>query len=179
MDKQELIDLIVSCGADHAAFLPGSAVVTNPEYRKICEGNACGRFGRCHMCPPDIGEVDDLINRVKQYSSAILYQTIGHLEDSFDFEGMMEAGREHSLCSQRIRRQLQERLPGHLHLSGGCRLCERCAKLDQAPCRYPGEALPPVEGYGIDVYQTSQATNLKYINGQDTVTYFGIILYSE
>ena len=34
-----------------------------------------------------------------------------------------------------------------------------------------------MEGYGIDVYQTSKPTELKYINGQNTVTFFGIVLF--
>ena len=36
-----------------------------------------------------------------------------------------------------------------------------------------------MESYGIDVYRTSTSTTLKYINGQNTVTYFGIILLPE
>ena len=178
--KDTIVNIALACGAKAAQYLPGSAVITDPVFRKICEGNACGKFNRCHMCPPDIGQIEALICEVKQYPHAVLYQTIGTLEDSFDFEGMMEAGKHHNLCSQAIRRKLDGMLPNHLHLTGGgCHLCERCAKLDDAPCRHPAEALTSLEGYGIDVYRTSQATNLKYINGANTVTYFGIILFHE
>ena len=38
---------------------------------------------------------------------------------------------------------------------------------------------PSLEGYGVDVYNTTKDTPLKYINGQNTVTYFGMILFSE
>lgn len=177
---QTLVQIALDCGARGAQYLPGSAVVTDPVFRKICEGNACGKFGRCYMCPPDIGPVEELMAQVKSYAHGILYQTIGTLEDSFDFEGMMEAGQNHNLCSQRIREKLESILPEHLHLTGGgCHLCERCAKLDDAPCRYPDKALTSLEGCGIDVYRTSQATTLKYINGENTVTYFGIILFNE
>ena len=175
-----IVKIALKCGAKNAQYLPGSAVITDPVFRKICEGNACGKFNRCYMCPPDIGPVETLMAEVKKYPHAVLYQTIGTLEDSFDFEGMMEAGKNHNLCSQAIRRELADILPNHLHLTGGgCHLCERCAKLDDMPCRHPDEALTSLEGCGIDVYRTSQATNLKYINGADTVTYFGIILFHE
>lgn len=175
-----IVKIALDCGVNGAQYLPGNAIVTDPVFRRICEGNACGKFGRCYMCPPFIGEVQDLMARVKEYPHAVLYQTIGTLEDSFDFEGMMEAGKNHNLCSQRIRKQLEHLLPDHLHLTGGgCHLCERCAKLDDQPCRYPAQALSSLEGYGIDVYRTSQATDLKYINGENTVTYFGIILFHE
>ena len=65
-----------------------------------------------------------------------------------------------------------------LHLScGGCHLCERCAKRDDQPCRHPNKALSSMEGYGFDVYRTTSSTALKYINGANTVTYFGIVLF--
>lgn len=175
-----IVQTILDCGADGAQYLPGSAVVTDPVFRRICEGNACGKFGRCYMCPPDIGDVETLMAQVKKYPHAVLYQSIGTIEDSFDFEGMMEVGHTHCMLSQRIRRKLKASIPNHLHLTGGgCHLCERCAKLENSPCRHPGEALSSLEGYGIDVYRTSQATDLKYINGENTVTYFGIILFSD
>ena len=36
-----------------------------------------------------------------------------------------------------------------------------------------------LESCGVDVYNTSRATDLKYINGQNTVTFFGLLLYRE
>ena len=67
-----------------------------------------------------------------------------------------------------------------MHLScGGCHLCERCVKPSGEPCRKPDQALPSLEGYGVDVYQTVRNTTLRYINGTNTVTYFGMILFEE
>ena len=36
-----------------------------------------------------------------------------------------------------------------------------------------------MEGAGIDVYNTVKDTPLKYINGANTVTYFGLVLFEE
>jgi hypothetical protein len=92
---------------------------------------------------------------------------------NIDHSGLVGA-----LFSQRVNDAVKPLLPDCLHLScGGCNLCERCAKLDDQPCRLPDKALPPMEGYGIDVYNTTKPTDLKYINGQNTVTYFGIVLF--
>ena len=115
---------------------------------------------------------------VSRYSHCILYQTIAQIEHSFDIEGMSAAAKNHAQLSQRIRSAVEPMLGNCFHLScGGCNLCERCAKLDDQPCRLPDKALPPMEGYGIDVYNTTKPTDLKYINGQNTVTYFGIVLF--
>ena len=94
---------------------------------------------------------------------------------------MFAAGARHAQTSQQIQAMVFPLLKKpFLHLGcGGYQLCRRCAKRDNQPCRFPEKALPSMEGYGIDVYNTVKDTQLKYTNGENTVTYFGIILFSE
>ena len=174
---QSMIDAALAQGAAKAAVIPAAEIVLSAEFRSICEGNGCGRYNRCWVCPPHAGEIGALMDQVRSYRHGLLYQAIGELEDSFDIEGMLDAGKRHAQLSQRIERC--GALPAeHLHLTcGGCRLCERCAKVDDEPCRHPDRALSSMEAYGIDVYQTTKNTPLKYINGPDTVTFFGIVLF--
>ncbi len=176
-----MIDTIVAQGAQKAARIDQKDIVLSATFRDICSQNGCGQYGRCHMCPPDIGPVDELMDTIRQYNQGILYQTIHVIEDSFDIEGMFAAGYAHAACSRRIHEAITPQLQGKfLHLSaGGCRMCSACTKPEGLPCRAPGEALSSMEGYGIDVYQTSRYTELKYINGPDTVTYFGLLLFGE
>lgn len=178
MTYDELIALALHAGAEKAAVIEARDIVLSAAFRDICAGNGCGKYGRCWMCPPDIGDIDTLMDRVRSYSHGLLYQTIYEIEDSFDIEGMSEASTRHAQVSQRVNEAVKPVLSNLLHLScGGCHLCSRCARLDGAPCRMPDQALPPMEGYGIDVYQTTKPTELKYINGQNTVTFFGIVLF--
>ena len=181
MDQQTLIQLAIDCGATKATIITQEQIVTSAAFRDICAGNGCGMYGKCWMCPPDAGEIETLMAQIRTYSYGLWYQTVRDLEDSFDFEGMSEAGRLHVLVSQNIQERIKKESPtDFLHLScGGCRLCQRCAKLDGEPCRMPDKALSSLEAYGIDVYQTTKDTDLKYINGPDTVTYFGIVLFRE
>ena len=64
---ETIIKLALESGVKAAQYLPGSAVVTDEVFRRICEGNACGKFGRCYMCPPFIGPIEELMEKVKQY----------------------------------------------------------------------------------------------------------------
>ena len=178
MDHQLLVDIALDAGVKKAEVIPVSSIVLSASFRDICKSNSCGMYGRCWMCPPDVGEIDVLMAEVGKYQYGLLYQTIADIEDSFDIEGMQEAGKRHVQVGQRLEAFLMLQLDKHLHLScGGCRVCERCAKLDGLPCRDPERAMPSMEGYGIDVYNTCKPTSLKYINGQNTVTYFGIVLF--
>ena len=94
---------------------------------------------------------------------------------------MFEAGNKHAWLSQAVEEKVKPYLKNPtLHLScGGCHLCETCAKKTNEPCRHPDKALSSLEGYGINVYETVKNTPLKYINGQNTVTYFGMLLFTE
>lgn len=180
-DMQALIQAALSAGAAKAALIGAEQIAYSESFRDICRANQCGCYGKCWVCPPEIGEIADLIARVKTYPRGLLYQTIGTLEDSFDIEGMMATGHHHALVSSRLQKKLPELLAKpFLHLGcGGCHLCETCAKRTGEPCRHPESALPAMEGYGIDVYNTTSGTTLKYINGTNTVTYFGLVLFTE
>lgn len=114
--------------------------------------------------------------RIGACSEGVLYQSVAPLEDSFDFEGMMAAAQEHARLGQRIEKALAGR-GSHLHLgAGGCHICPKCTAPEGKPCRHPDKILPPLEGCGVDVYKAAKAAGLKYINGQNTVTYFGLVL---
>jgi len=181
MNDQKLIEAALEAGAAKAVVINGADIVLSSAFRDICKSNQCGGYGRCWMCPPDIGPIDILMEQVRAYPRGLWYQSIAKIEDSFDIEGMFAAGEEHARLSQRIQQNVSALLEKpFLHLScGGCHLCPTCAKVAGEPCRMPNKALSSLEGYGVDVYQTTKNTPLLYINGQDTVTYFGIVLFAE
>lgn len=181
MENQVLIDSALSCGAAKATLLDQQQIVLSNTFRAICESNQCGGYGKCWMCPPYIGAIEELMEKVRSYPRALLYQTIYEIEDSYDIEGMFEAGANHAQVSQRLQKEMASVIgKPFLHLTcGGCHLCPTCAKRSEEPCRFPDKALPSLEGYGVDVYNTTKDTPLKYINGQNTVTYFGMVLFLE
>lgn len=179
--RNRIIDAALQAGAHRASIIEASKIETDPVFREICATNACGMYGRCYMCPPDVGEIGDLMQALGEYDYALVYQTVTELEDSFDFEGMIEAKKSFYPISQGLRKAFLELgISKVLHLgAGGCGVCEKCAKQTGEPCRFPEKAMPSLEAYGINVSELAKAAGMKYINGQDTVTYFGAILFSK
>lgn len=177
--EQQLMDTALRCGAHKAGMLAVADIPFNRDFRKACESNTCGNYGKCWTCPPDAGDIDDLIAQARGYQMAMIYQTVSSLEDSFDIEGMLEAGARHNRVAEEIAQALRPQISGDLlHLSaGGCRVCEVCAKREDLPCRHPDRALCSMETYGIAVSEVAALCGLKYINGQNTVTYFGAFLW--
>lgn len=165
-------------GAAQAAALPVSQITFHPDFRLMCRANSCGMYGKCWMCPPDIGPETELIAHAQSFSTAVVYQTVSQLEDSFDIEGMLEAGARQNQLAQTVHRLIRAQGESRfLHLgAGGCRRCEVCAKRQEEPCRFPEEALSSLEAYCIDVSQLAESCGMRYINGPNTVTYFGVLL---
>ena len=179
--SRKLTEQVLSQGADRAAVLSVSEIELDAGFRSLCESNACGNYGRCWMCPPDAGDIEDLMKEIRTYDYALVYQTIGLLEDSYDIEGMAAAAEKHNSLSQRLKALfVKDSFSRVLHLgAGGCHLCPVCAKVDNLPCRHPQDAISSLETYGINVSKLAAACGMKYINGQNTVTYFGAVFYSK
>jgi len=167
-------------GAYKAAVIEANQVETDAVFRDMCRANACGMYGKCYMCPPDAGDIDALMAEVRQYDYALVYQTVSELEDSYDYEGMVKAKRKSYPLAQNIREAFKKLgISRALHLgAGGCGVCEMCAKQTSEPCRAPSLALASLEAYGINVSRLAAAAGMKYTNGQNTVTYFGAVLFS-
>ncbi len=180
MKAQELAERIRAMGAHRAESIKVENIPFDRNFRSMCERNACGNYGKSWMCPPDVGDIDMLISRAKGYDTAVVYQTVGLLEDSYDFEGMMEAGQRMNELTQKIRNTFCDELPDALFLgAGGCRVCPVCAKRTNEPCRFPQKALASLETYGVHVSRLAELCGMNYINGQNTVTYFGAILLHD
>lgn len=180
-DFESLLDQVRSLGAYKASVIPVSQVQIDRAFRAMCQANACGNFNQCWMCPPNAGDIDELICQAQSYDRILVYQTVGQLEDSYDFEGMMEAAHRHNLLARELTKRF-EALPfaKKLHLgAGGCHMCQVCAKRTNEPCRHPELAMRSLEVYGINVSELAKASGMRYINGQNTVTYFGALLFSE
>ena len=174
-----IIKEVCALGACKATVIDAKQIETDRSFRDMCASNACGVYGKCWMCPPDVGEIEEMMQKIRQYDFALVYQQISELEDSYDFEGMTEARKKHYRLSQSLRPIFaKQNMKNVLHLgAGGCGVCEKCGKRDGIPCRFPELATPSLEAYGINVSRLAAVSGMKYINGENTVTYFGAILF--
>ena len=169
-----------SLGSFKSNIILTKDIETDLSFRAMCEANSCGVYGKCYMCPPYVGDIDELMSRIKNYDYALVHQTVSTLEDSFDFEGMINAKKSFYSTAQKLREVFENLGISHtLHLgAGGCGVCPVCAKRTDEPCRFPSLAMPSLEAYGINVSQLAKSADMNYINGKDTVTYFGAVLFS-
>ncbi len=176
----ELVREALNYKADYAAIADVSQIKFVPEFRKACEQNSCGKYNKNWMCPPAVGTLEELKARACQFQQGLLFQTVHTVKSSFDWKGMMAAAKIHD----GIFRDILEALKTKYHFfdilplsAGACLFCDRCAYLDNEPCRFPDKALASVESYGIDVMNLEKACGIPYYNGKNTVSYVGLILF--
>lgn len=174
---KELLDFFETLGLNQFGLIDIDKINFSDEVRKMCAANSCGKYGTNWMCPPGVGEVADLKVKCLKYKYAMMFNYVSQLEDSFDFEGMVAGGQRFSAVCDQIRSWMQVQGMDFLILgAGGCSFCPTCTYPD-APCRLPDKAMPSVESYGIFVAELAPIVGFKYINGQNTVTNFGIVFF--
>lgn len=157
--------------------IPTAEIPFHPDVRMYCEMNTCRKYGTSWACPPGVGTVEECRAHCLQYTHMLVLTGKYDLEDSFDFEGMAAGHAAFAEICDHLADYLTDRLPDFLVLSNeGCPRCESCTYPD-APCRFPEKLHPSVEAYGILVSNLAKKAGVNYINGKDTVTYFGALLY--
>lgn len=181
MNAESLKALALDCGAAGAEVIHEDQIVTNPVFRDACASGECRIYGKCHMCPPDVGTPEELMALVHSFAGALVFQTVTPLDDPFDMDAMGRAGLELNKLTRRLRARLRGADVGRFLAlgAGGCRFCTPCAKANGLPCRNPKEALLSMEACCIDVYNTVKDTCLRYNNGENTVTFFGMVLFEK
>ena len=177
-----MIEQCLQLGATSAEIVSTESIRVKQEFRTPCEQNQCGHYGQNWMCPPGVGSLEECELRVRRFSKGLLFQKVYPLKDSYDIEGMQEAHEDFNLLIQEIRDSVpkKNRIREYMILgAGACPVCKKCTYLRGEECVFPDKAIASVEAHGIDVKKLLEDNGLSYVNGVNTVSYVGLLLYAE
>jgi predicted metal-binding protein len=178
MTLENIVEKCKEFGAYKAYLIDVDKIPFDENLRSYCAANSCGSYGKNYACPPGVGDVDTVIAKAKSYKKALVFQTVNQIEDSYDFEGMSEAAVKHSKVADLINKDIEKQYSGYLQLTaGGCTICPVCAQVENKPCRFPDKAISSLEAYCMNVSILAKLCDMNYINGKNTVTYFGAFLF--
>ena len=176
MSYEELAKLAEAAGFTAWAPLDASTLEVKSEVRDMCAQNTCGMYDKCWSCPPGCGTPEECSERLSQYPGGILVQTCGEIEDSFDFEGIVEIEADHKEHLSGMYAELRKAGIDVLALGAGCcRQCKQCTYPDK-PCRFPDQMVSSMEAYGLVVLEVCKANNLQYYYGADKMAYTSCFL---
>lgn len=177
MTIDELISLAKEAGFTYCVPLDPATIELKSEVRDMCAVNTCGMYGKSWSCPPGCGTLEECGERMKGYTRGVLVQTVGDIEDGFDFEAITEIAQDHSEHFQQMYAALREKHEGDLLAigTGGCTTCKVCTYPDE-PCRFPDKMVSSMEAYGMLVLEVCKANDLQYYYGSDKMAYTGCFL---
>lgn len=176
---KNLSEILEQAGVFQYGIVDTAKVEFSHEVRKMCEANICRQYGATWACPPAIGTIEECEARCRKYGKMLVFSVKYALEDSFDYEGMTKGMTDFKSVARKLEGQMQLQLDDYIMLANeGCDLCEKCAYPDK-PCRLGNKVHGSIEGYGIFVSELAAMAGMNYMNGQNTVTYFGALLFNE
>lgn len=165
-------------GFETVVVLDMNTLKSKPEVRDMCSVNKCASYGKKWGCPPGCGTIEQCQEMMGRFTMGVLIQTVGQLEDNWDFEGIARTGGTHKdrfdgLCD--TMRSWEEKI---LPMSaGGCELCQPCAYPE--PCRHPDRISYSVSAFGLLVNELCKDNGVTYYYGSDKMAFTGLILFGE
>lgn len=167
---------LLQAGVYQYGLIDVSEIPFSPEVRTMC--TTCPSYNHSWACPPAVGEVAECRRTCLSYEKMLVFSARYELEDSFDYEGMQAGMRAFKKVCDQVFQLAQQHTERRLLLSNeGCFRCKTCT-WPHAPCRMPDRLFPSIEGYGILVSELAGKAGVSYVNGPNTVTYFGGLLFS-
>jgi len=176
IDIEALIEKAKAIGFDDAGPLDVAKLEFLQDVRDMCASDKCHNYGRSWSCPPAAPSLEEMREKVRGYAQGILVQSVGHLEDSLDYEEMMAAAARHAENYDKLYTFLLEQFPNLYPMgTGGCQKCQKCTYPDE-PCRFPDRLTYSMEACGLFVSKVVTDNGMSYNHGKDTICYTAAFL---
>ena len=175
MDKHTMIQLALDENFSAVAVIGIEELVFDPSFRRYCEENLCGGYGANYSCPPDCGSQAEMESRLKAYKNALVFQSKWNITDYRDTRAIKAAKQAHNRGMLRVIEKMQAAgLPGVMAGASSCTLCDRCAVLDNLPCRDPERRFSCLSAYCIYVKKLAEACGMEYSCADGSLALFGL-----
>jgi len=172
----ELEKTAQECGFTHSAKLDISTLEFMQEVRDMCNAEQCNNYDKSWSCPPACASLEEMRDVVKNYATGILVQTVGTIEDSLDWDGMMEVGARHKENFGIMKDKLRAEGVQFLAMGAGkCQMCESCTYPDE-PCRVPDKMEVSMEASGLFVSKVCKDNGLEYNYGANNIAFTSCFL---
>jgi predicted metal-binding protein len=173
---QKLEQIIDDCGFEFRAALDPTTFKVLPEVRDMCAAEKCRSYGGSWSCPPACGSLEYFTQLFSHYSSGYVFQTVGTMEDDYDYESMVNTDKLHNQRFKEFAEKIGDQCDRILLLGAGtCRLCETCTYPDE-PCRHPELMHPSMEATGLLVSDICIQAGIPYYHGKNTLTFVSCAL---
>ncbi|MBU5270469.1 DUF2284 domain-containing protein [Clostridium cochlearium] len=179
LDLEVILEDIIKFGAQYAKSFELQDVEFDNKIRNYCKENLCGHYGTNWMCPPGVGEIEDLKKEVMKFKKGIIYQTIHPVKNIRDRKETDVIRDRHNNFTRELTENLREKYSNLEFFpmgAGPCELCTTCGYLKGEKCIYPQKSISSAEAYGINLGSLLKSCGLEFNYSDDTLAYVGVLL---
>lgn len=176
---ESILEDIIKSGAKYAKTFELKDIEFDNKFRDYCKENLCGNYGTNWMCPPGVGEIDDLKKEVMNFKKGIIYQTIHPVKNIRDRNETDKIRDNHNKFTREVTEELRKKYNEFTFFpmgAGPCTLCETCGYIKGEKCMYPQKSISSAEAYGINLGSLLKSCGLEFNYSDDTLAYVGILL---
>lgn len=177
--KETVIKTVRSIGFQVCVFFNPEMLEPQARIRALCRENKCGNFQRHYMCPPHVGSLYEIRQRLKQYCHGLLLQYGRTVDVCNDLVAVRQSKQEFHQMVLRLEAGLYEMGIVDLWgmIGGECALCEPCLAHTHCPCPYTDRARTSLESLAIDVLSLLDDFGLDNAFRADRITWTGCVLF--
>ncbi len=159
------------------AYIDPKKLEFSERVRYICAQD-CAMYGKSWACPPAVGTVEQCRAHCLRYEHCLLISSVTEVADISDLAETLATRAPHEALTDRVRALLcAQGVTPFVLSTEACAICERCAYMDGAPCRFPNKMHPCVESQGINIVPVLEENGLEFQFGDNIVTWVSLLFY--
>lgn len=148
--------------------------------RDACKANDCGFYGRYWTCPPGVGSIEKVKNKILSYHHGLVLQMLTEaISLTFQPELFSEVSTTFNDMTKLVKAKIEEEVGVDVFMLGmsACRLCEECA-YPKAACCCLKEMVPCISGHCVNVYRLWDSTGYRRANLDET-DFYSVLLWND
>ena len=177
MDREELEQKLAELPLLGYFFIDPKGLEFSDRVRWICE-HECPMYGTTWACPPGVGSLEECQGKCNSFENCLLISSIVEVADIANLEETLATRPDHEELTNQVRDIMEEMgVKPYVLSTEACAICEKCAILDNKPCRHPERMHPCVESHGINVVPILEKLGLEFQFGANVVTWISLLFY--
>lgn len=178
MNEKGIKELAIKEGFLFAEITDTENFVFDFSFRRYCEEDLCGLFGKNFSCPPSCGEPEELKQRVLKHKKALVLCTQWEISDLNESEKLNRARNFHNAAMIRLIKKLKASgRDGFMIGSGACTLCKPCKAVITNICPHPEMRYSCMSAYCINVKRLAEDCKMDYDYKNGILPFFGVYVF--
>ena len=162
------------------AFCDTADIPVDHSFRRYCEENLCGQYGKNYGCPPYCGTPEAMEARLRIPGRALVLQSAWAISDYTDHAAIAQAKIAHNAASYALLQKLTAAgVRGFMVGCSGCTACPECTLQHGAPCARPKQHYACMSAYCVHVLDLATRCSLRYDCADGMLRMFGMLVLEK